>query len=101
MEFTLVAEKGFPSHLAKLKNNSILTTYGYRFDDMGIRMKLSEDEGTTWSDEIILIRDAENGDLGYPSTVELEDGTFLTTYYQIKAGNKNAGIYYVKWRFNK
>ena len=97
----LVAEKGFPSHLLKLKDNTILMSYGYRFDDMGIRMKLSEDEGNTWSDEIVLIRDAENGDLGYPSTVELEDGTFLTTYYQIEAGNKNAGIYYLKWRLNK
>lgn len=34
--------------------------------------------------------------LKYSFTVELEDGTFLTTYYQIEAGNKNAGIYYLK-----
>ena len=97
----LVAEKGFPSHLLKLKDNTILMSYGYRFDDMGIRMKLSADDGATWSDEIVLLSGAGNADLGYPSTVELEDGTFLTTYYQIEAGNKNAGIYYLKWRLNK
>lgn len=97
----LVADKGFPSHLLKLKNNALLMSYGYRFDSFGIRAKFSYDEGSTWTDEIILLGDVENADLGYPSTIELDDGTFLTTFYQIEKGNKNAGIYYIKWALNK
>lgn len=96
----LVAEKGFPSHMLKLNNGNILMTYGYRFDNLGIRAKVSSDNGDTWSDEIILIDNAENSDLGYPSTVELSNGMLLTTFYQIEKGNKNAGIYYIKWKLN-
>lgn len=76
-------------------------TYGYRFDNIGIRAKLSYDDGNTWSNEIILLGGVESSDLGYPSTIELSDGTLLTVYYQIENGNRNAGIYYIKWKLNK
>ena len=97
-ELKFVIEKGFPPHLTLLKNGDLLSTYGYRFDDMGLRARISKDEGETWSEEIIIKDDAKNADLGYPTTVELNDGTFLTVYYMIREGMKNAGIYYIKWK---
>lgn len=92
-----VIEKGFPPHLKLLKNGDVLSSYGYRFDDMGIRARISKDGGDSWSDELLIVAHSKNPDLGYPTTVELTDGTFLTVYYMIPEGCKNAGIYYTKW----
>ncbi len=92
----LIAEKGFPAHLSLINSGDILSTYGYRFDDMGIRARISQDNGETWSEEFTLAT-FKSSDLGYPSTVEITPNNFLTIYYKIEEGNKNAGIYYIKW----
>ena len=74
---------GFPAHLLTLKDGRILCTYGYRRPPYGIRACLSCDEGKTWDlrNEIVLRNDGSHGDLGYPSTVELNDNQILTIYY--------------------
>ena len=43
----------------------------------------SHDERKTWDlqNEIIIRNDGLHGDLGYPSSVEIEDKVILTTYY--------------------
>lgn len=76
---------GYPPHLLKLHSGDILATYGIRRQPYGQRACLSHDGGETWDvdNEIILRDDAPNGDLGYPSTVELEPGELLSIYYQI------------------
>ena len=61
----------------------------------GQRACLSYDGGRTWDidNEIILRDDAPNGDLGYPSTVELAPGELLSIYYQIdQIGEKTCFI---------
>lgn len=92
----LIAEKGFPAHLSVLSNGDILSVYSYRFDNMGIKARISKDDGETWSEEFLLAN-VNSPDFGYPSTVELDSNTFLTAFYKIEEGKKNAGIYYVKW----
>ncbi len=74
---------GFPPHLVKLSDGRILGTYGYRRPPYGERACVSED-GLTWDPnlEVVLRSDADNGDLGYPASVELEPGKILTVYYQ-------------------
>ncbi len=74
---------GFPPHLALLADGRALCTYGYRRVPYGERACLSDD-GVTWSlqNEVILRDDAPNGDLGYPASIELEQGVILTVYYQ-------------------
>ena len=42
-----------------------------------------------------------NGDLGYPSTVELDDGTLLTTYYQAYGDDKYPSVLYTRWRLEE
>ena len=88
---------GYPPHLLKLRDGRILCAYGYRRDRMGIRAVLSSDGGRTWDmeNEIVLRDDAvaswgnrlgENspGDLGYPVSVQLADGSIFTTYYFVE-----------------
>lgn len=84
---------GFPPHLLKLTDGRILCSYGYRRDPMGIRVAVSEDQGQTWSDPIILRNDggtpcalrhnppSGTADVGYPISTQLPNGDIFTTYY--------------------
>ena len=78
---------GQPAHLIKISNGRILCTYGYRKSPLGVRGVVSSDLGETWSEPIIINENAPNWDLGYPSSVELDDGTIFTSYYLNDAKN--------------
>ena len=41
---------------------------------------ISTDDGQTWEQAIVLRDDGPDGDLGYPASVELADGSILTAY---------------------
>ena len=89
---------GLPSHLLRLRNGNLLMTYGHRRAPLGNQVRLSLDEGRTWSDPLILSGDGTSTDLGYPSTVELEDGTLLTVWYEALKGNPRAVLRQARWR---
>ena len=76
---------GHPPHLLMLPSGEIVCTYGYREDPMGIRAVFSQDEGHTWSASTPKVLRADGwgrrGDLGYPVTVQREDGSLFTIYY--------------------
>jgi len=74
---------GLPSHLIRLRDGRLLMSYGYRRPPQGNHARISEDQGKTWSQPIVLSDDG-TGDIGYPSTVELPDGTLLTLWYESK-----------------
>ena len=96
--------RGVPPHFLELSNGVILLTYSYRMEPRGCRGKLSYDGGETWSaDEIIISENTseKNNDLGYPSTVELADGTLITAYYQPYGNDYPASVLYTKWRLNE
>jgi hypothetical protein len=42
--------------------------------------------------------DGNSGDLGYPSTVELEDGSLLTVWYELLKGSSRAVLRQAHWR---
>lgn len=96
-----VVEKGSPSHLMQRKDGTVICSYGYRSEPYGQRAKYSVDDGETWGEEIILRDDSPSADVGYPSTVELEDGSLFTVYYHWGKDKVNAGIYYTKWRLER
>jgi len=50
-------------------------------DPFGVRCHISEDEGDAWVQEIVLRIDGPDRDVGYPSTVQFDDGKLLTVYY--------------------
>ncbi len=72
---------GNPPCLVRLRDGRIALTYGYRGTPYGIRARLSEDEGRTWSDEITLRDDGAAWDLGYTRSVQRPDGKIVTVYY--------------------
>jgi len=90
---------GLPSHLLRLRDDRLVMTYGYRRSPFGNRARLSLDHGKSWSDEVTLSEDGTSGDLGYPSTVELADGTLLTVWYEATRDRKLAVLRQAKWRF--
>ena len=89
---------GLPSHLLKLRDGRLLMSYGHRRKPFGNQARLSEDEGKTWSPPIILSGDGVGGDLGYPSTVELDDGRLVTVWYERMADSPRAVLRQATWK---
>lgn len=89
---------GLPSHLLRLKDDRLLMTYGHRRGPLGNQARISEDHGSTWSAPIILSGDGASGDLGYPSTVQLEDGSLVTVWYELLKGSSFAQLRQATWR---
>lgn len=58
----------------------------------GSYVKRSRDGGKTWGKESIIGPEAPDWDLGYPSSVELSDGSILTVYYQKYPGDSYTSI---------
>jgi predicted neuraminidase len=88
---------GLPSFLTRLRDGRLLMTYGHRRAPLGNQARLSHDNGRTWSDAMILSCDGASGDLGYPSTVELEDGSLLTVWYERLKESPRAVLRQARW----
>jgi sialidase-1 len=89
---------GLPSFLLLLRNGDLLMTYGYRRSPLGNQARLSHDNGKSWSDPMIISGDGTSTDLGYPSTVELDD-TFLTVWYELMKDSPRAVLRQARWTF--
>ena len=89
---------GIPSHLLRLRDGRLLMTHGHRRAPFGNQARVSADHGRTWSDPMILSGDGKGGDLGYPSTVELADGTLLTVWYESMAEPRLAVLRQARWK---
>ena len=59
----------------------------------------SEDEGKTWDADHDLYINHVSDDIGYPSTIELPDGSLLTVFYARTAEDKPCTIVQQKWSF--
>jgi Neuraminidase (sialidase) len=89
---------GLPSHLLRLKDSRLMMTYGHRRPPYGNQARLSEDGGRTWSEPMILSGDGMGGDLGYPSTVQLGDGSLLSVWYEAMKGYRGAVLRQARWK---
>ena len=80
--------KGFPQHLLVLKDGRLLATYGYRYRPFGVRACLSADGGKTWDmeHEMVIQNNGSGIDLGYPVSMELDNGEIATVYYNQTVG---------------
>jgi hypothetical protein len=90
---------GLPSHLLKLRDGRLLMTYGHRRAPFGNQARLSTDHGRTWSEPMIISGDGIGGDLGYPSSVELADGSLLTVWYERMKNSSKAVLRQARWKF--
>ena len=89
---------GSPPHLLRHSSGTLVLTYGYRQAPFGTRVAFSHDEGATWDHDWILRDDGTDGDVGYPSTVELGDGRLFTVCYQKVPGDaKNCSLLWSRW----
>ena len=88
---------GYPSHLLRLNDSRLLMTFGHRRTPYGNQARVSEDHGRTWSEPMIVSGDAVGADMGYPSTVQLDDGTLLTVWYEVMRGSPYAVLRQAKW----
>ena len=89
---------GLPSHLLRLKDGKLLMSYGHRRAPFGNQARLSSDHGKTWSEILTISADGHTGDLGYPSTVECQDGSFVTVWYELLKDSPNAQLRQARWR---
>ena len=89
---------GHPAHLLRLRDATLLCTYGFRDAPIGIRAAFSHDHGRTWPEnEIVALRaDGSSTDSGYPISTELADGTLVTVYYLTRDGI--TGVEVTRWQ---
>jgi hypothetical protein len=75
-----------PADVIPLKSGKLLLTYGFRILPYGIQSMLSSDAGATWDHErrAMVEWNSANTDCGYPSSVQLADGTILTMHYGVE-----------------
>lgn len=88
---------GSPPHLLRLASGRIVMTYGRRWKPFGIEAIVSDDNGESWSAPVTLWTDAPTLDLGYPSSVELADGSIFTLYYGQPDAGAPCKILYTVW----
>ena len=88
---------GLPSHLLRLRDGRLLMSYGHRRPPLGNQARLSEDNGKTWSEAMILSGDGASGDLGYPSSAQLSDGSLMTIWYEVIRGQSQAVLRQARW----
>lgn len=91
---------GLPSHLLKLRDSRLLMTYGHRRAPFGNQARVSDDHGKTWGEPAIISGDGIGGDLGYPSTVELADGTLLSVWYEKMKDSDRAVLRQARWKLS-
>lgn len=89
---------GAPTHLLLLKSGLLLSTYGRRKQPYGIMAMVSADGGETWETDIPVCENLATDDLGYPSTVELDDGTLVTVFYAAEGENSPCVVLQQKWK---
>lgn len=88
---------GLPSHLLRLRDGRLLMSYGYRRAPFGNQARVSSDHGRTWGEPVVISDDGASGDLGYPTTVELDRGQFLTVWYELLKGSTHAVLRQARW----
>lgn len=91
---------GAPPHLILLSSGVLLSTYGRRKQPYGIMAMVSLDGGENWEKDIRIYENTVSDDLGYPSTVELPDGTLLTVFYATESEDAPCIIMQQKWRMS-
>jgi sialidase-1 len=88
---------GLPSHLLEIKDGRLLMTYGYRRPPFGNQARVSGDQGRNWSEPMTISSDGVVIDLGYPSTVQLADGSLLTVWYERMKDSPRAVLRQAHW----
>ncbi|MCK4591668.1 MAG: exo-alpha-sialidase, partial [Candidatus Latescibacteria bacterium] len=110
----LTLDQQHPADLIRLQDGSLLLTYGNRIDGNrvveaniaegdhiadgdaikshnGAKILVSTDNGHTWGPEggLAIYEGCISDDCGYPSSVQLDDGTIVSVFYEETVRRKN------------
>lgn len=88
---------GLPSHLLRLNDGRLLMSYGHRRKPFGNQARLSDNNGASWSEPVTISDDGIGGDLGYPSTVQLPDGSLISVWYEVQGDSPFAVLRQAHW----
>jgi len=89
---------GLPSHLLRLRDGRLMMSYSYRRPPFGCQVRISENNGQTWGPPLSLYTEGIGGDLGYPSTVQCADGSFVTVWYEKLKDKPEAQLRQARWK---
>lgn len=81
-----ITDKGLhPASIIKLADGKLFLTYGSRNRPYGVKVAISKDNGKTWaeSNTAFVTYDSANTDCGYPSAVQLADGSVAIISYAV------------------
>lgn len=88
-----------PGDLLKLADGRVLLVYGDRRPGhYGVGAMVSADGGRTWSEGVLLTTGVLSRDSGYPSSVQLADGTIVTGFYGKTKAYQGYQLGVVRWR---
>lgn len=90
---------GAPAHLMLHSSGTLISTYACREEPFGIKAMFSRDGGKTWDTGYTLYTEDICPDLGYPCSIELEDGSILTVFYAPECHGGPAVIMRLIWKF--
>jgi hypothetical protein len=97
-----LGNSGSPPHFMLHSTGAVILSYGRREVPYGQRALISYDNGETFTKEITLRDDSMHSDLGYPSSVELDDGSIVTVYYQDGVnGDHYRSLIYTRWNLDE
>lgn len=92
-----------PGHLLLLKDGRLMLSYGLRNPGCyGVGVRFSSDLGASWSPPRVLVTLEGSTDVGYPASLELDEGTLVTAYYcnRIPAHNRyHMGV--IRWKLDE
>lgn len=91
---------GLPSHLLRRADGQLMMSYGHRRAPLGNQCRISADHGQTWGAPLRISEDGTSGDLGYPSTVQITDGSFVTVWYERLKNSPLAQLRQARWRLH-
>ncbi len=88
---------GHPSHLRRLADGRLLMSYSHGRLPLGEHVRVSDDCGKSWSEPINIGPNDGFGDFGYPSTVQLSDGSLVSVWYETPAPEENTIVKMARW----
>ncbi|MBQ8605880.1 MAG: exo-alpha-sialidase [Clostridia bacterium] len=89
---------GAPPHLMISSKGDIICVYARRDEPYSIKAMISRDDGESWESEHLIFNcPVKVPDHGYPATVELKDGSFLTVFYTREEEGGPTVIWQQKW----
>ena len=92
---------GSPAHLLRHSSGALISVYGHRRAPFGIKAMFSYDEGESWDIDNEIACEEPSPDLGYPASVELENGDILTVFYSRECAGGPSVIKQVVWNFER